>query len=201
MTAIILFSILAIVILSALLYFLFAILLTSLRAQRINASDPLFSKEEIQYETGHPKFTQVKTGKKAVVLCSPEREFSERRFNYTGKKDCTLFKSIYDAEYDCGFGCSGFGNCVYACPRQAISIENGTAVVNSTCNGCGICVSTCPKQLIVLIPADQTSCVMCKASKDEKNGCSMCGKESKIKIYSKKHFIFWEKCYKIMHRN
>ena len=196
----ILLIILFIIVAAAFLFFLFNILFTSLRAEKINASDPLFSKEEIEENTSHPKFTHIDTGMKAVVLCSPERSFRDKRFTYKGQRDCTLFKSIYTTEYDCSWGCTGFGNCVYACPRQAITIENETAVVNSMCNGCGLCVSICPKQLIVLIPADQKTCVLCKAPQEEKNGCSMCRKESKVNITTKKHFIFWEKCYKILHR-
>jgi len=200
MTAVILFSLLFIVVVCGILFFLFYLLIPSLREQQVNAVDPLFSKEEIEFNTGHPNFQQANTGMRAIVLCSPDRSFPEKRFIYKGRQDCSLFKSLYSTENGCSWGCSGFGNCIYACPRQAISVENGTAVVNSLCNGCGLCISVCPKQLITLIPADSKTCVMCKAPRDEKNGCSMCGKESRIHISETKHFLLWKKWYKIMHR-
>lgn len=197
---IILLSVLFIILIAAVLFFLFGILFPSLKDQKINARDPLFSKEEVELVTGNPDFRHFEIGKRAVVLCSPKRNFQNKRFTYEGKKDCMLFKSVYSTEYDCNYGCTGFGNCVRACPRQAITIENNTAVVNSACNGCGLCISVCPKDLIVLMPKEQTECVLCKAPETEKNGCSMCAKKGNIERLGKRGFQFWEKCYKIMNR-
>ena len=40
--------------------------------------------------------------------------------------------------------CIGCGKCVQICPSEAISLENGKAVVNEiTCSGCGACVPEC----------------------------------------------------------
>jgi|SRR5574344_94095 ferredoxin len=197
----ILLLLLFIIVASAMLFFLFSILFPSLKAQKVNAKDPLFSKEEVEFKTGSPEFRHQETGMKAVVLCSPERNVEEKRFSYQGQRDCTLFKSIYGTENFCNYGCPGFGNCVKACTRQAITIQNQTAVVNSACNGCGLCVTVCPKKLIVLVPITSQECMNCKCPEDEKNNCTMCGKKMSQKINMQKDYEFWKKCYKMFKRN
>lgn len=201
MIAFVVFSIIFVLLVSGLLFFIFRMLIPSIKSDSMSNEDNLFSKEEIIAATGEPEFKQYDTGLKAVVLCSPERKFTNKRVNYKGKKDCSLFKSIYSTEYDCTWSCSGFGNCVTACPRQAIFINNSTAVVDrSLCNGCGLCVSSCPKHLIELIPATQTICEHCKADPSEKNTCSMYCKEIKTDFSNRKNYEFWKKCYKILTR-
>lgn len=196
-----LISFLFLLVVSAIIFFILKILLPSLKEEKVNESDLLFAEEEVNYYTGEPEFRNNETGLKAVVLCSPERSFNAKRIDYRGKKDCSLFKSIYSTEYDCSWSCSGFGNCISACPRQAISIKNNTAVIDHTvCNGCGLCIESCPKHIIELIPEDQNVCEHCKASEEEKNSCSMYGKTLKIDYSNKKRFKFWEKCYKILYR-
>ena len=56
----------------------------------------------------------------------------------------------------CNFGCLGFGECVKACPFDAIHIVNGVAVVDrEACKACGKCIAKCPHHLIELAPYDQ----------------------------------------------
>jgi len=45
--------------------------------------------------------------------------------------------------------CNGAGECVEACPLDAISIQNNVAVVDeTTCGDCGACVDVCPNEAI-----------------------------------------------------
>ncbi len=45
--------------------------------------------------------------------------------------------------------CSGCGDCVAACPLDAISIQAEKAVVDpETCGDCGACVDVCPTESI-----------------------------------------------------
>ncbi|HID78265.1 MAG TPA: 4Fe-4S dicluster domain-containing protein [Planctomycetaceae bacterium] len=45
--------------------------------------------------------------------------------------------------------CEGCGDCVEACPLDAISIVDEKAVVDEeTCGDCGACVDVCPTEAI-----------------------------------------------------
>lgn len=46
--------------------------------------------------------------------------------------------------------CLGCGLCSESCPRQAISVVSGQAVINQIrCNQCGLCLEVCPQGAIV----------------------------------------------------
>jgi len=62
----VLFLFLLIVISAAVLFFLFILLLPSLKAQRINAKDPMFSKEEVDAILRYDDFKWAKTGNKTT---------------------------------------------------------------------------------------------------------------------------------------
>lgn len=45
--------------------------------------------------------------------------------------------------------CSACGECVEACPLDAISLQDEKAVVDAeTCGDCGACVDVCPSESI-----------------------------------------------------
>ena len=47
--------------------------------------------------------------------------------------------------------CTGCGNCVRVCIYNAISLEDGKAVVNELCQGCGLCREVCPTKAIYYV--------------------------------------------------
>ncbi|NLX98910.1 MAG: 4Fe-4S binding protein [Rhodopirellula sp.] len=50
-----------------------------------------------------------------------------------------------------GEKCSGCGECVEACPLDAISMQDDHAVVDEeTCGDCGACVDVCPTEAITV---------------------------------------------------
>lgn len=47
-------------------------------------------------------------------------------------------------------GCISCGNCINACPVDAITLEESAVVDSATCIDCGSCVSECPVDAITL---------------------------------------------------
>ena len=86
----------------------------------------------------------------AVVRCNGTCDHRQRTSQYDGYKSCAIEHSLYRGETDCTFGCLGCGDCVTACPFDAIHMdENGLPVVSEEkCVACGACVKACPRNII-----------------------------------------------------
>ena len=46
--------------------------------------------------------------------------------------------------------CTGCGECVSACPLDAIVIKDEKAVVDDSCAECGACIDACPNGALAL---------------------------------------------------
>ena len=110
---------------------------------------------------------------------------------YECLQDCNAAMRVASGPKECAFGCMGLGSCVKACPFDALSLVNGTAVVNpEKCVACGKCVATCPKKLIDLVPAKNAVHVNCmnrdkgpaamKVCDVACIGCGLCAKTCKF---------------------
>ncbi len=200
---------------------IFGFLPDYLKDRNINVTQDIFSHDEKDIVFSRENAV-ISKDLRAVVRCNPERKVTKRGFFYDDIQDCRLFKEIYESVSECTCGCIGFGSCINYCPQDAISIRNGTAVINSNCSGCGLCVDTCPNGLIQLIPKEQTHYVACATTggKHMKEICSAacvncenCPKDS-ISEEDKQHcpaecivtdekkpskdFKFWQLCYNIL---
>lgn len=123
----------------------------------------------------------------ARVLCNGRCSISLEKYNYTGMDDCASAAAIFGGHKACSYGCLGHGNCVRACPFNAISIVDGIArIIEERCVACGKCLAACPKDLIEFASKDKNYAVLCR-SKDKgpitkKNcqvgciGCRLCMK-------------------------
>ncbi|MBR6896830.1 MAG: 4Fe-4S binding protein [Lachnospiraceae bacterium] len=79
------------------------------------------------------------------------------------------------AEGVCTTGCCGFGSCVLACRYDAISVVNGTAVVDpDKCVGCRDCTFACPKKLITMVPYKGMKLVPCMSTDDYEDKAAVC---------------------------
>ncbi|MBR5252588.1 MAG: RnfABCDGE type electron transport complex subunit B [Clostridia bacterium] len=112
---------------------------------------------------------------RAQVMCSGTHDLARKKYVYEGVADCVAAAKIGGGDRLCPNGCVGLGTCVAACPFDAITVENGVAVVDYTkCKGCGICANVCPKSIIKLIPFDSKHWVGCMSDNVGKVTRQMC---------------------------
>ncbi len=114
----------------------------------------------------------------AVVMCQGTTENCDTMLNYSGAKTCKMASQLFGGPKDCNYGCLGFGDCVEACPYDAIQLCDGVARINPlACKACKICIKTCPKSLIELVPLHESKAVVfCK----NKNKGALTRKECKV---------------------
>jgi electron transport complex protein RnfB len=123
----------------------------------------------------------------ALVHCNGGFSATEA-FEYHGPAKCASSHLVMGGQKTCRWGCMGFGDCIEACPFDAIDFgEHGVPVVNrDKCTGCNRCVEVCPKDIIELWPEDRQVVVACN-NRDKggvaRKGCSVacigCGKCAK----------------------
>ncbi len=67
----------------------------------------------------------------AFVKCAGDCDRTTTIYEYTGVEDCSMVRYVPDGgAKSCNHGCLGYGNCVKACPFDAVHIVNGIAVVD-----------------------------------------------------------------------
>ena len=154
----------------------------------------------------------VQTPQIAVVRCNGTCDHRQRTSQYDGYKSCAIEHSLYRGETDCTFGCLGWGDCVTACPFDAIHMdENGLPVVSEEkCVACGACVKACPRNIIELRNKGVKGrrVFVCCVNKDKGNiarkactaaciGCGKCVKEcpfEAITLENNLAYIDFRKC-------
>jgi len=134
----------------------------------------------------------VITGKKAEkvepkiarVFCQGGASLSQRKFIYTGVKDCTAAVLAAGGDKSCEYGCLGYGTCMRACPFGAITMSgDNLPIINpDKCTACGKCVAACPKQVIELAQMSKAVVISCHSrdkgvdvKKKCQVGCIACG--------------------------
>lgn len=119
----------------------------------------------------------------AVIACLGTPRISRDRFRYLGTSSCRAAVLAHGGPKECLYGCLALGDCVAACPHQAMRFgPDGFPTVDfSRCRGCGRCVAACPKGIIRLAPKSQQiflACI-CQAKSEGlpgrcQSGCTSC---------------------------
>jgi Na+-translocating ferredoxin:NAD+ oxidoreductase subunit B len=113
----------------------------------------------------------------ATLFCIGSYAKAADRFIYHGVKDCAVASELNGGFKSCSYGCLGLGNCVRACPFEAIRMGlHGLPVVDKDkCSGCGLCAKTCPRDLIKILPlSEQGHLVLCSSHDRGKSVSKAC---------------------------
>ncbi len=104
----------------------------------------------------------------ATVFCIGDYDRAKDLFVYDGIDDCAVAGDMNGGFKACGYGCLGLGNCVRACPFEAIRMgKHGLPVVDEDmCSGCGLCAKACPRQLIKILPQEEKGYLVLCSSHD-----------------------------------
>ncbi len=100
-----------------------------------------------------------------VMTCHGTSAYARNEAEYAGIPTCAAAALVFGGPRACKNGCLGLGDCVRACPFDALFLnEGGIAQVDvDKCTGCGVCVATCPKDLFTLYPRGRRIELSCKA--------------------------------------
>lgn len=149
----------------------------------------------------------------AVIKCNGTCDLRPQIARFEGAPSCAVLASLGAGQTGCPNGCLGCGDCVAACPYDAIAMNFETGlpeVSEDKCVGCGACAKACPRSIIELRykgPRGMRVYVAC--SNKEKGaiamkecqvaciGCSKCVKEcthEAISVASNLAYIDYEKC-------
>lgn len=120
-----------------------------------------------------------------VMRCGGVSAYARDEAEYAGVQTCNAAAMVFGGPKACKNGCLGLGDCVRACPFDALYLGGeGIAVVDpEKCTGCAICVPICPKELFQLYPRSRRIELSCVA-KDKTSvvratclvGCTLCRK-------------------------
>lgn len=145
----------------------------------------------------------------AVVLCQGNIHNCSTKLEYVGVNSCKMATQLFGGPKDCIYGCMGFGDCIEACPYDAIHICEGIARINPhACRACKMCVNTCPKNLIEMMPLHEAKAAVLCTNKEKggatrkqcKTGCTGCMRcvkvcpEDAVKVESFCAKVDYEKC-------
>ena len=113
--------------------------------------------------------------KTAFVKCGGCDGLTSRKYDYSGTQTCAACNAFYGGDGECRYSCLGYGDCARVCEFDAISVQNGIAVIdNSLCTGCMMCVSACPKALIDQKKKDGAVIVRCNSADTGKETRTVC---------------------------
>ncbi|NLM97214.1 MAG: Fe-S cluster domain-containing protein [Halanaerobiaceae bacterium] len=147
--------------------------------------------------------------KAAQVLCNGGLEETEQQAEYQGIQSCKAANMVSGGTKSCQYGCLGLGDCVLACPFDAIVMnENGLPEIDvDKCTACGECVRACPRSIITLAPVSKKNHIRCSSHDQGKVvrkicavgciGCGICVKTcpvGAISMVENLAVIDYEKC-------
>lgn len=145
----------------------------------------------------------------ACIRCQGDRKRAQNLSEYQGIPSCAGAELVEGGFKACAYGCLGLGDCVRACPFNAIEINSeGLPVVDRRlCTGCKKCVEVCPRGVISMTQDSSKINVLCISQEKGKEvrkiceagciGCKRCVKvcaPGALKVENNLAIIDYEKC-------
>lgn len=111
----------------------------------------------------------------AFRRCTKVEGNVQQKYDYHGAPSCAAAAMLEDGPDNCKYSCLGFGDCVRACPFDAMYLENGLVVVDiEKCTACGNCIRTCPNGILELIPIRARVQIFCSTQDKMKAVMNVC---------------------------
>jgi len=112
----------------------------------------------------------------ARIMCHGGDAETAKKGEYLGVKTCLAGQLNKGGDKLCEYGCMGFGDCVAACPFDAMYMnDNGLPVViEDKCTGCSNCVVACPRDIVELVPEERNLFVFCRSQDEAKYARTVC---------------------------
>ena len=121
---------------------------------------------------------------KSVVAGEPTMSFRrcsriegnvQPRYNYIGANTCASAAQLEGGPYMCTWACLGFGDCLRACPFDAMQIrDNMVEIIASKCVSCGLCINACPRSNLQIIPVRARVMSFCATREKLKSVSEVC---------------------------
>ena len=107
--------------------------------------------------------------------CVKDEGKVQKKYGYEGVISCASAKLLQDGPDDCKYSCIGYGDCVRACPFDAMYIENNLVVIDpDKCTACGVCIKTCPNDVLEMTPRRARVQVICSTKDKLKAVMNVC---------------------------
>ena len=107
--------------------------------------------------------------------CSRHEGQVEHRYHYVGVNTCSAAAQLEGGPYMCSWSCLGYGDCMRACPFDAMVVRDDLIeVITSRCVACGCCISACPRGILQIVPQRARVMCFCATKEKMKNVADVC---------------------------
>lgn len=133
---------------------------------------------EVADKVGTLSGKAVVTGEPTVSFrrCSRAEGNVKIKYEYVGTATCASAALLEGGPYMCTWACLGYGDCLRACPFDAMYLENGMVeIIPSKCVSCGQCVKACPRSILQIIPRRARVANHCATREKLKSVSDVCG--------------------------
>lgn len=97
------------------------------------------------------------------------------RYFYDGMDTCSAAARLNNGTAACSYACLGYGDCVRACPFNALVLRDGLPwVLTINCTSCGNCAKVCPRGIMTIIPRRSRVAVFCSTKDKLKEVSDVC---------------------------